>query len=70
MNCEPTGEELWEDNYDEFEVDTEEAREELPHCFTFGCCHGNLEDNPEGCVIDFHEEPHSNKKPAKRARAC
>ncbi|KAJ5799625.1 uncharacterized protein N7518_001693 [Penicillium psychrosexuale] len=43
---EPTGEDLYVDNYDEFEVDTDEMREEFPECFTFACCDGNLKDNP------------------------
>ncbi|KGO72957.1 hypothetical protein PITC_061850 [Penicillium italicum] len=66
---EPTGEDLWVDNYDEFEVDTDEMREDFPHCFTFPCCDGNLEDNPHGCVITFHREQYAEEKPSKRSRA-
>ncbi|KAK4862136.1 hypothetical protein LT330_003274 [Penicillium expansum] len=66
---EPTGEDLYVDNYDEFEVDTEEMREDFPHCFTFPCCDGNLEDNPHGCVTDFHREQYPQDKPSKRSKA-
>ncbi|KAJ5646393.1 hypothetical protein N7490_002765 [Penicillium lividum] len=64
---EPTGEELWEDNYGEFDV--EDFRDDWPECFTFACCHGNLRDNPDGCVFNFHQELHADGKPSKRARA-
>ncbi|KAJ5759004.1 hypothetical protein N7520_006160 [Penicillium odoratum] len=63
---EPTGEDLYVDNYGEFDV--EEMRDDWPECFTFACCDGNLRDNPDGCVFNFHQEPHANSKPSKRAR--
>ncbi|CAG7947167.1 unnamed protein product [Penicillium nalgiovense] len=66
---EPTGEDLYVDNYDEFEVDTDEMREDFPECFTFACCDGNLKDNPDGCVSDFHREQYPDAKPSKRSRA-
>ncbi|KAJ5182124.1 hypothetical protein N7449_012271 [Penicillium cf. viridicatum] len=65
---EPTGEDLFVDNWDEFEVDTDEMCEDFPPCFTFTCCNVNLEDNPHGCVTDFHREQHP-EKPSKRSRA-
>ncbi|KAJ5382772.1 hypothetical protein N7517_000683 [Penicillium concentricum] len=66
---EPTGDELYEDNWDEFDVDTDEMREDFPECFTFSCCDGNLRDNPHGCVIDFHQEQYPDGEPSKRLRA-
>ncbi|KAJ5158582.1 uncharacterized protein N7500_008233 [Penicillium coprophilum] len=66
---EPTGEDLYVDNWDEFDVDTDEMREEFPECFTFGCCDGNLRDNPHGCVTDFHQEQCPDGEPLKRPRA-
>ncbi|KAJ5852196.1 uncharacterized protein N7529_011581 [Penicillium soppii] len=66
---EPTGEDLYIDNYEEFDVDTDDMREEFPECFTFQYCDGNLEDNPDGCVIDFHKEQYTGTKSSKRARA-
>ncbi|CAI7637851.1 unnamed protein product [Penicillium crustosum] len=66
---EPTGEDLFVDNWDEFEVDTDEMRKDFPHCFTFMCCNENLEENPHGCVTDFHREQHPEEKPSKRSRA-
>ncbi|KAJ5284028.1 hypothetical protein N7534_000663 [Penicillium rubens] len=66
---EPTGDDLYVDNYDEFEVDTDEMREDFPECFTFACCDGNLKDNPDGCVSDFHREQYPDAKPSKRSRA-
>ncbi|CAG8886911.1 unnamed protein product [Penicillium egyptiacum] len=68
-SSEPTGEDLYIDNYDEFEVDTDEMREEFPECFTFACCDGNLKDNPYGCVSDFHREQYPDQKASKRSRA-
>ncbi|KAJ5420697.1 hypothetical protein N7465_003216 [Penicillium sp. CMV-2018d] len=67
---EPTGEDLYVDNWDEFEVDTDEMRKDFPHCFTFMCCNENLEDNPHGCVTDFHREQYPEEKPSKRSRAA
>ncbi|CAI7668054.1 unnamed protein product [Penicillium discolor] len=67
---EPTGEDLFVDNWDEFEVDTDEMREDFPHCFTFMCCNETLEENPHGCVTDFHREQHPEEKPLKRPRAA
>ncbi|KAL3456716.1 hypothetical protein BJX64DRAFT_293814 [Aspergillus heterothallicus] len=63
-SAEATGDELFEDNWDEFDTDTPELREELPHCFTFSCCDGNLRDNPEGCQTGWHQvrTESSNKK--------
>ncbi|KAJ5957196.1 hypothetical protein N7501_011475 [Penicillium viridicatum] len=67
---EPTGKDLFVDNWDEFEVDTDEMRKDFPHCFTFMCCNENLEDNPHGCVTDFHREQDPEEKPPKRSRAA
>ena len=44
-------------------------REDFPECFTFACCDGNLKDNPDGCVSDFHREQYPDAKPSKRSRA-
>ncbi|KAJ5827107.1 hypothetical protein N7447_003870 [Penicillium robsamsonii] len=66
---EPTGEDLYVDIWDEFDVDTDEMREDFPECFTFSCCDGNLRDNPHGCVIDCHQEQYPDGKPSKRPRA-
>ncbi|KAF4770075.1 hypothetical protein HAV15_011482 [Penicillium sp. str.  len=67
---EPTGEDLFVDNWDEFEVDTDEMREDFPHCITFKCCNKTLEENPHGCVTDFHREQHPEENPSKRSRAA
>ncbi|KAJ5204510.1 uncharacterized protein N7498_005389 [Penicillium cinerascens] len=64
-SAEPTGEELWEDNRGEFDV--EAFRDELPHCYTFSCCDGNLETNPYGCVLDWHKDV-VEQNPYKRPR--
>ncbi|KAJ5950843.1 uncharacterized protein N7479_009256 [Penicillium vulpinum] len=66
---EPTGEALFVDNWDECDVDTDEMRENFPECFTFECCEGNLRDNPDGCVTDFHQEQYPGGRPAKRSKA-
>ena len=66
---EPTGEYLYVDNYNEFEVDTDGMREDFPECFTFACCDGNLKDNPHGCVTDFHRERYLDEQASKRVRA-
>lgn len=47
---------MYVDNYDEFEVDTEEMRGDFPEHFEFQCCNDTLKDNPDGCVISFHVE--------------
>jgi hypothetical protein len=44
-------------------------REDFPECFMFECCGGNLRDNPDGCVSDFHQEEYPDAKPSKRSRA-
>ncbi|KAJ5343010.1 uncharacterized protein N7506_002834 [Penicillium brevicompactum] len=64
---EGTGSDLEVDNYGEFELEPEDLQEDFPECFTFECCGGNMRDDPDGCVVDFHREEVSNK-PTKRAR--
>ncbi|KAJ5345196.1 hypothetical protein N7452_003200 [Penicillium brevicompactum] len=64
---EGTGSDIEVDNYGEFELEPEDLQEDFPECFTFECCGGNMRDDPDGCVVDFHREEVSNK-PTKRAR--
>lgn len=45
---------MYVDNYDEFEVDNDEMREDFPEHFEFQCCNDTLKDNPKGCVVGFH----------------
>lgn len=60
-----TGEELFVDNDQEVDDDDPDLREEWPECFTFGCCDGNLRDNPDGCETDWHKK---QEPTAKRRR--
>ncbi|KAJ5097231.1 hypothetical protein N7456_007952 [Penicillium angulare] len=56
-----------DDDYPELTEQDESLREEWPQYFLFGCCDGNLRDNPEGCIVDWHVSP-SAIPSAKRAR--
>ncbi|KAJ5291606.1 hypothetical protein N7478_000857 [Penicillium angulare] len=59
---------LFDDDDDpEATAQEEWVKEEWPQYFIFGCCEGNLRDNLEGCIVDWHVNS-SSIPPAKRTR--
>ncbi|KAJ5727902.1 hypothetical protein N7493_005722 [Penicillium malachiteum] len=70
QRSEPT-EEMYVDVYegDDFEIDSEEMREDFPERFEFPCCSATLKDNPHGCEVGLHVDASAQRdKTAKRAR--
>ncbi|KAJ6013541.1 hypothetical protein N7540_008132 [Penicillium herquei] len=70
--CRYHPEEMYVDVYEEdFEIDSEEMREDHPEHFEFLCCGDTLKDNPHGCKVGSHVDASAqNNKTAKRARLC